>query len=73
MGVAKLGDGDVDDEGDGEEHEADDTETGEQQLERAVVVTHVAVVAILLLYHEVWVQGYLLRISELFLAQNLSF
>ena len=63
MGVAKLGDGDVDDEGDGEEHEADDAETGEQQLEGAVVVTHVAVVAILLLYHEVWVQGYLLRIS----------
>ena len=53
MGVAQLGDGDVDDEGDGEEHEADHTETGEQQLERAVVVPQVAVVAILLLYHEV--------------------
>ena len=53
MGVAQLGDGDVDDEGDGEEHKADDTETGEQQLERAVVITHVAVVAVFLLHHKV--------------------
>lgn len=49
VGVAELGDGDVDDEGDGEEHQADHPEPGEHQLEDAVAVI---IVAGLRLHHE---------------------
>ena len=50
VGVAKLGDGDVDDEGDGEAHQADDAEPGEHQGEGVVAVS--ADVATLLLHCE---------------------
>ena len=52
VGVAELGDGDVDDEGDGEEHQADHPEPGEHQLEQAVAVVVIVVADLLLLHHE---------------------
>ena len=50
MSVAELGDGDVDDERDGEEHQADDTKPGKYHLEGALIVA--AIIACLLLHRE---------------------